>query len=163
MTEPIAVRVRDCACPDAPHTDGDVVYLRPVLSLAGGLEALTVMRKAVVGPDGTVDADALAPLLSPLYVRHGAVGWNFVGMDGPLPFDVNVLLADYSLAYPVAERADDLYSAAVLAPLLARLPKSSRNGQTVGSTSASPPSRQPRQRPSAPSSPASSGAMAPSP
>lgn len=155
----IEVRVREC--PD--HPDGDVVYLRPVLSLEGGLAALAAMRRTGVLAGGAVDGDALAISLSPIYVRHGAVGWNFHDANGPVPFDVEVLLADYSLAYPVADRADDIYSGPVLAPFLPRLPKSSRNGQTADSTSPSRPSRQPHPKPSAPSSPASSAGTALSP
>lgn len=134
MTEPTSVRVRDCACPGTPHPDGDVVYLAPKLSLAGGLAADFDIRKAA--GDGTF----LAQLWQVTFVRYGAIGWNLVDEDGPVDFDVNALLEDYTLARPVAEAADDLYGEAVMRPLVARLKATSPRGRTNGSTSVTQPS-----------------------
>lgn len=37
MANPLVpVRIGVCLCPDAPHADGDFVYLRPILDLRGG-------------------------------------------------------------------------------------------------------------------------------
>lgn len=132
MTEPIAVRVRDCECPENPHEDGDVVYLAPKLSLAGGLQAQADIIEAA-GNGGM-----LAASWQVTFVKHGATGWNFLDEDGEVPFDVNVLLEDYGLSSPVAEKADELYGESVMRPLLARLNATSRTGRTNGSTSATP-------------------------
>ncbi len=78
----------------------------------------------------------LAQLWQVIYVRHGAVGWNFLdGRGKPLPFDVDAILADYAIAQPVAEKADELYGEAVMAPLVRRLQAISPVGPTDGSTS----------------------------
>ena len=136
MPEPVVVRVRDCACPGTPHADeGDVVYLRPKLSLAGGIAAQQDLV-ASRGPDGTADVAELTRRWLVTYVRYGAIGWNFTGEAGePVPFDVNVLLDDFSLADSVADKADDLYAEAVLRPLGLSRPKTSPTGPTDASTS----------------------------
>lgn len=153
MAEPIEVRVRDCACPDGVHGEGDVVFLAPKLSLAGGLQASADIINAA--GSGTV----LASLWQVTFVRFGAIGWNFLDEEGPVPFDVAVLLEDYELSLPVAEKADELYGETVMRPLLARLRKTSPSGPKNGSTSATPPSTTKRR---AASSPASTVASPPS-
>lgn len=147
------VRVRDCECPGTPHPDGDVVYLAPKLSLAGGLAADYDIRTAA--GNGTF----LAQLWQVTLVKYGAIGWNFLDEDGPVPFDVNVLLEDYALASPVAEAADEAYGEAVMRPLLKRLKAISQPGRTNGSTSVTPPSTSKRR---ARSSPATTAASVPS-
>lgn len=133
MSEPVEVRVRDCECPGTPHPDGDVVYLAPKLSLAGGLAASADISTAL--GNGTM----LAELWLVTFVKHGAIGWNFLDEDGdPVPFDANVLLDDYELAMPIAEKADDLYGDTVARPFLTRLKAISQRGRTEASTS--PPS-----------------------
>jgi hypothetical protein len=131
MSEPVAVRVRDCECPGTPHgEEGDVVFLAPTLSLEGGLEATADIRVAV--HDGKV----IAKRWRVTFVRYGAIGWNWLDADGePLPFDVEVLLADYTLALPVSEKANDLYGESVVRPLLAKPKTTSPPGATGGSTS----------------------------
>ena len=64
------------------------------------------------------------------FVRDGAVGANFID-----PFDVNVILADYSIAAPVSEKANDLYGESVLRPLGLGPQATSPRGPTNGSTS----------------------------
>ena len=124
------VRARDCACPGTPHGEGDTVSLLPKLSLAGGLQAQADIIAAA--GDGVI----LAQRWLVTYVRQGAVGWNLVAEAGePVPFDVEVILADYAFALPVADRADDLYSPSVINPLAARLNGLSRTGRTDASTS----------------------------
>ncbi len=130
MTEPIEVRVRDCACPNEPHPDGDVVYLSSTLSLQGGLAAQADIIKSA--GNGT----ELAAAWRVSFVRHGATGWNLLDEDGdPVPFDVDALLSDYGLAYLVAEKADEVYGDAVMRPLLARLKTTSPSGRTKQPTS----------------------------
>ena len=127
--ELVIVRARDCACPGTPHEEGDTVSLLAKLSLSGGLAA----QADIIAAAG--DGSTLAQRWLVTYVRHGAVAWNLVDEDGPVPFDVDAILADYSFALPVADRADDLYSAAIIDPLTVRLNGISRNGLTDASTS----------------------------
>lgn len=127
----VPVRVRDCACPGTPHADeGDLVYLRPTLSLAGGIAA----QQDLVASNG--EANELVRRWLVTYVRYGAKSWNLLDEAGqPVPFDVDVLLDDFTLAEPVAEQANDLYSEAVLRPLAMSRSRTSRTGPTAASTS----------------------------
>jgi hypothetical protein len=146
MSDPVAVRVRDCECPGTPHgEEGDVVFLAPTLSLEGGLEATADIRVAV--HDGKV----IAKRWRVTFVRYGAIGWNWLDADGePLPFDVDVILADYSLALPVSEKADELYGESVVRPLVAKPKTTSRHGRTADSTSPTLRSITPRRKSSSP-------------
>lgn len=150
----IEVRVRDCTCPNTPHDNGDVVYLLPSLPLEGGAAA-EMDREYIM--DGYLEATEaqkikltmrLLARYTETYVRYGAVGWNWRHLDADgkvedVPFDVEVLLADYSLSRLVAGQASLLYSEAVLGPLLEaaqaakpnRQQRRSRSGRTGSSTS----------------------------
>lgn len=148
-----AVRVRDCTCPGTPHPDGDEVYLLPTLGLEGGAAA-ELDLDAVKSLPAKRATDALLARWTVTFVRYGAVGWNWLrtaAKDQPsdpdrieaVPFDVEILCSDYSLARLVAVKANDLYSEAVTAPLreaavvpLNRQQRRSRRGQTGSSTSA---------------------------
>jgi len=154
MAEPVAVRVRGCECPGTPHSDGDVVFVRPTLSLAGGLEAENDQSAALVEtfaaagtpPPGGFSKDQQSQMAIEMterlrrkwlvtYVRNGAVGWNLVDEAGPIPFDLEAVLDDYGLGQAVAEKCDELYGETVARPLLARLATPSRPGRMVRSTS----------------------------
>ena len=135
----VAVRFRDCMCPGTPHDgrdgadDGDYVYMRPVLGFAAGAEALRKMGES----DG--DVARIAELVGPTYIREGVVGWNLIAEDGgAAPLDIGSILDNFGWAYPIADKADDLYSQAVLAPLLQRMNAPSGNGQTAKSTPRTP-------------------------
>lgn len=124
MLTPVPVRVRDCACPDTPHADtGDLVYLRPTLSLEGGIAA----QQDLVASGG--DPGVLTRMWLVSFVRFGVTGANYE------PFSVDDLLADFDLAMPVAEKADELYSEAVLRPLGLSRSANSKRGPTASSTS----------------------------
>lgn len=137
MTDPVSVRVRDCTCPDAIHgEEGDVVYVAPTPSLDCGIQAELDIEAAT--KENTTEqavSDAMRRKWLSTFVRYGAIGWNLVGPDGPIPFDVGVLMADYGLARGVAEKVGDLYLPVVLAPFQTRLDAISRNGRTTASTS----------------------------
>lgn len=122
-TERLTVTFRDCGCPGSPHPEGDTVTMRPALGFAAGAEAL----RKIIEADG--DVNRIAELVGPVYIREGVIGWNMEDERGPVPLDTDLLLNDYTLAYPIAERGDDLYSQAVLAPLLTRMSVPSANGQ----------------------------------
>lgn len=169
----VFVRVRDCTCPGTPHKDeGDGVYLRPTIGLDGGLDAEAALlesndlfplpegsSKVVIDSIGTKRALYVRPRWFRTFIVHGAVDWNLWDADGPTPFDLDAVLADYAMARPVAEKANDLYQEAVLAPLVQAPPKSSSNGRTARATSRTAGSTRMR---SGPSSPDGSAGSAPS-
>lgn len=145
MDDLVPVRARDCTCPNTPHAEGDFVSILPRPSLDLGLEAQYDLSQ-VMDDKGVVDGTRLKARWLKTYIRMGAVAWNLTDADGaPVPFDVNVILADYEFAYPIADRCDDLYSEAILRPLMARLNAISPNGRTAASTSR--PVRSIRSRP----------------
>jgi hypothetical protein len=145
-TSPVEVNIGPCGCPNAPHADGDIVYLAPELSMPGGMAAQSAIS------EGITDPLRLQELLAEVWVRHGVIDWNLVDEDGDkLPLDAATIKA--ALPYGkggrlVAERADDLYAEAILAPLEERLRNSSRRGPTVVSSSTTPRSTRSRRRPS---------------
>lgn len=142
MADLVPVRVRACACPDAPHPDGDHVYILPALTLAAGLTAEQQMLEVfaqtpVPAKPSPADLDAigtarslkLRPLWFETFIRHQAVAW-----DLPAPFSVDALLADYTLARPVGDACADRYSAAVLAPFQTPADEHSPSGPTDAGT-----------------------------
>ncbi len=145
MNEPVAVRVRDCECPGAPHAgeEGDVVFLAPVPSMDLGLAA----EGDIVASLG--NGDLLRRRWFSTYIRFGTVGWNLLDPNGdPVPFNVETILADYSIGITVAERADELYGDIINGPLVRRLEATLRRGPTNGSTSKPRTLTPLRQRPS---------------
>ena len=158
---PVPVR---CPCPGTPHEDGDTVFLAPHIGFRAGLEAEATMVRVWTNLDtsGKVPTQTEASLkveaaLREIYVVGGVKAWTFVDEAGE-SIEVSedsiaeILLSDFSLARPVGDKADELYTASVLDPLLARLSKSSRTTRTRGSTSAKAPSSDKRPRPLKPSS-----------
>lgn len=131
MPDLVPVRVRDCACPDSPHADeGDLVYLLPTLPLDGGILAEQQLN-ANIG-----DPDRLTRVWLRTFLEHGIAGWNLTDEDGePVPFDAAVILADWTLARPVGDKAAELYSDSVLAPFQQASPSKSPTGPTRRGTS----------------------------
>lgn len=160
----LPIRVRDCACEGTPHEDvGDIVFVSPTLSYAGGLaaeaalhataEAYPVSERA---PDsekqrvGLLRLAKVQPEWLSIFVEHGAVGANFLE-----PFSTDAILADYSIARIVADAVTDLgYGNAVLAPFLTPPARHSPPGPTgTGGTSRrSPQTRSRRKSSSQPAS-----------
>lgn len=123
------VRVRDCACPETPHAEeGDGVFLASTLPAEGGIVAEQQMGESR-------DVEDLTRKWLITFVRYGATGWNFIDENGPTPFSVDDLLADWALARPVALRAGELYQAAVAAPFVQKPAKPSPTGRTRATTS----------------------------
>lgn len=125
------VRVRDCACPDKPH-EADVVYLNEKLSAAGGIAAEQEIAK------GFSDPEALTQRLLVAFVRHEATGWNLTDANGPVPFDVEELLADWSLSRNVITRAGELYTQVAIAPFQSKPGKPLPTGRTPATRSRTP-------------------------
>ena len=131
MTDPVAVPVGECRCPGTPHEE-DIVYLAPELSMPGGMAALG----AIAESNG--DSVKLAELIAGVWIRHGIVAWNLIDEDGPRPVTEAAVLEQLPYGrggQVVAEKADELYSEAVLAPLQKRLGTLSRSGSTSKATS----------------------------
>jgi hypothetical protein len=142
MDNLIAVRIGECQCPGAPHAEGDIVSLRPILDLRGGFRVkrrLIELNQAAYGEQNT-DMAELEIHLAEVYLTEGIAEWNLVDEDGvarPLT-DENLaafLFSDYSRAEAAADKADDLYRPAVLDPLVTRALNSLPDTQTSGSTS----------------------------
>lgn len=120
-----------CPCEGQPHADGDVVYLYPELSMAGGMAAQAALSDAM---DDGFDQMRLQELLAKVWMRHCVAAWTFLDDLGkPIP----VTPDNIALALPygkggrdVADKADNLYSRAVLAPLEERYAALSRTGRT---------------------------------
>jgi hypothetical protein len=138
MSDPlIPVEVGACRCPGAPHPDGDIVYLRPTLSLHGGMVA---QRKIIDLAGGESDSDEIMASLAEVFCRYGVVGWTFTDERGPVDVTPEAiqerLLDDFSLGFAVSDKAADLYSSGLIDPLRERASKSLQLMQTSGSTSA---------------------------
>jgi hypothetical protein len=153
MSQPVAVGVGACQCPGAPHPDGDVVSLRPVLGLASGI---AIQRLIVEANQDRADAAEIAGRLAEAYLLHGVAEWNLVDERGAIAVTPEAirreLLDDFSRGAPVAEAADELYMATVLGPLVNRALQSSPTTSTNGSTSVTLAGRSKPRRRSKPSS-----------
>lgn len=156
---PVTVPVGPCRCiggADAPrHPDGDEIYLAPEPSLTMGLRANGAIAKA------DNDPAMLEILLGRVFIEDGITGWTFVDEDGD-PFGVTPANIERLLPWnrggsAVAEKANDLYGEAILAPLAKRSLNMSKPGPTNGSTSPIRPSRSSRRSSSKSSSRTSSG------
>lgn len=142
MSSPVTVRVRDCACPDTPHPDGDEVYLPGAPSFRLGRAWERVFASGAGRTVSEVEDDLLE-----VYVRFGPTDWNLTDEAGePVPFDPDVLLADWRMARYVADRADDLYSADLIRPFLNAPRSRSPSGPNATSTSPTRPRTQKRSR-----------------
>lgn len=154
--ETITIRVRDCACPGTPHTDGDEVYGLPKMPARGGIEAQVHLKEAA-------DAAAMTGVWSIDCLRWGAVGWNLTDEQGrPVPFDVDVLIDDFELAEPVIDKLSDLYTPQVVHPLVRRSSGTSPSGATPSRgkvVSMSRTKRSTSKRPRRSSRPASEASM----
>ena len=158
------VRVKDCPV----HEEGHSVLLHSTLPLEGGLAAQQVREDVLnANPPANgkkrteAEIERVGQLLSRkwflVFVEFGAYDWDLCDGEGnPVPFDVSALLNDYALSHPVAERANDLYGEAVLAPFRQAPQARSPAGSTDATTPADPtPIRLPSRRSSRATSAAS--------
>lgn len=147
-TELIAVEGVPCPCPGRPHPDGDTVSLYPKMGLQDGAYA---QGKIIAAMEGRADSDEVTALLMTLYCRKGVAAWSMVDDKGK-PLEVTPeaieqrLLSDFSVGRVVAEKADALYSPALIDPLRIAVGKSLRPTPTNGSTSPKTPSSRRRRK-----------------
>ena len=146
-----------CPCPGAPH-ETDTVRLRPKLGLRAGvsLQGQIVAARNAREAGIEVNETEVYAALTEGYLLHGVAEWTFTDAEGaPIPVTPDtirsVLLDDFALASPVADRADALYAQAVILPLVdlgsTSLPRSRTNGSTSVPTTPTR-KRQKRSRPS---------------
>lgn len=150
----------ECICPPRAdgsprHPGGDTVTLRERLDFRAALTARNTMIVIKTEDPDAGTAEILAALTE-TYLLGGIVAWSLVDAKGkPIepskPAIREHLLSRPDIAMVVGDAADELYSQAVLLPLLARAQSSSPPTPTAASTSAvtAPmPLRQRRSRPS---------------
>ena len=122
------------------HHPSHTITLAPTISLAGGIAAEKAMLDVATASHATnaERARALTYAWAPVFARHAAIDWDLCDENGDaLPFDVEAILADYSLARLVADKAGDLgYGTAVMAPFAQTPEKPSRRTRTPATTSA---------------------------
>lgn len=151
----------DCQCDGSPHPEGDKVWFRPHLGALGGLAATAAINAAARRGISTMQED-IERELGLIYVIHGVVEWNFLSDQGKeIPVSEEVIRHGLDWAettYHLVDKAGELYGEEAFAPLVKRLPSSTKRGQTVVSISRKRPSSGTRQKPSRPSSPAGSAA-----
>lgn len=126
----VPVDLEGCRCPGSPHSH-DIVYLFPEFPADGGIAAMNAWQF------GAPNAETMTGILGRLYVQFGVAKWNFVDEKGdPVPVNVrNKALLNWDAVRPIAEKADELYGAKLLRPLVASRSPSSPNGHTGRSTS----------------------------
>lgn len=143
--ELVPVPVGYCPCKDAPHPDGDIVYLYPELSMPGGMAAQGAIS------EGAGDPIRLQELLARVWIAHGVAGWTFLDDEGkaiPATSENAIRALPYAKGgRAVAEKADDLYAEAVLAPLADRLRTLSQPGSIPSSRSATSRAKTSRRKP----------------
>jgi hypothetical protein len=85
-----------------------------------------------------LDVGTVTEKLGRLYVERGIVRWNFLDEGGEaIPISPDLLRRlNWDAIFPIANKAAELYSEALVRPLVAQASKSSSNGHTAPSTSA---------------------------
>lgn len=154
------------ATPTNPDWSGSTVYLLPALGLEGGAMAEFDLLSTQSIEDEDRRTFAMLARWTATFVRYGSVAWDWTRQNGEaVPFDPEVLVSDYSVSRLIAEKANQLYSEAVMRPLFEtaaarakdeqakanRAQRRSATGQTASSTSPRPAAT--RRRPAS-SSPA---------
>ena len=154
--QPVVVNVGPCRCiggADTLHPKGDEVYLAPEASMTLGLRSNGAIA---VSEDNPARLEAM---LGRVFIEEGITGWTFTEDDKPVlvtPASIERWLPWARGGALVSERANDLYSEAVLSPLRARFLLAQKRGPTSVLTSVTRPSRRQRLNSSKSSSPAPS-------
>jgi hypothetical protein len=111
---PPEVNIGDCECPGAPHSGGDLVWLRPKPDLNMGLAVQEALRQS-----GSLRGDGQAAVLSAM-VRYGVAAWNIRDEDGSVPITTDAVAQRLGWgegALKVTAKARELYWERVLSPL----------------------------------------------
>lgn len=148
----------DCVCPPLPggdvrHPDGDTVILRGALDFRGA----TAVRNIIgLREDGDTQVDVLASITE-AYLLYGIESWSVVNVEGkPVELTrdaIRARLALHPLAFmPLGDEAHELYSEAVVLPLLQPVSTPSPASRTGPSTSRTNGSGSSHRMPSKPSS-----------
>jgi hypothetical protein len=151
----------ECICPPRAdgsprHPAGDTVTLRERLDFRAALTARnTMVLLKTEDPDAST-AEILAALTE-TYLLVGIEAWSVTDAKGKPVEPTKAAIREMLLSRPdtamtVGNAADELYSAAVILPLVALAQNSSPPTPTNGSTSAPKPSSAKRPRPSKQSS-----------
>jgi hypothetical protein len=150
-----------CVCPptaagDTRHPDGDRVELREKLDFRSALTARNAIALAKEEDEDVSSAEILA-VLTETYLILGITSWTLVDEKGkkvePSRTAIRAFIeANPDAAMEVGDAADELYSAAVILPLVARAAKFSQPSPTTDSTSPTTGSAQKPRKPSKPSS-----------
>jgi len=154
--QPVVVNVGPCRCiggADTLHPKGDEVYLAPEASMTLGLRSNGAIA---VSEDNPARLEAM---LGRVFIEEGITGWTFTEDGDPVtvtPASIERWLPWARGGALVSERANDLYSEAVLSPLRARFLLAQKRGPTSVLTSVTRPSRRQRLNSSKSSSPAPS-------
>ena len=140
MEAPAPTEVRiPCICPDKSHADGDSIgFLWPLDFSRMALINRTIRYEKTARAGLSMPA-ALA-MLAELYLRNCITSWTLQEDGKPIPAtEENVerylMNGAPDVALDVADAADDLYSEAVLSPLVQKASTSSLAGATSESTS----------------------------
>jgi hypothetical protein len=151
----------ECICPPKAdgsprHPAGDTVTLRERLDFRAALTARNTMV-LVKTEDPDAGAAEILAALTETYLLVGVESWSLVDAKGKPVSVSRAAIREWLLSHPdiamtVGNVADELYSAAVLLPLVALASTSSPPTPTNGSTSPPKQSSEKRPKPSKPSS-----------
>lgn len=150
-----------CLCPpkatgEVRHATGDTIELRERLDFRSALTARNTFAMMKQEDPDTSAAEILAALTE-VYLLLGIASWSVVDGKGK-PVEPNkaaireYLLSKPDVAMTVGDAADELYSEAVITPLVVRAQNSSLPSPTNGSISATNGSHPKPRKPSKPSS-----------
>lgn len=131
----------ECVCPPLPdgserHPEGDTITLRGALDFRGA----TAVRNIIgLREDGDTQVDVLASITE-AYLLYGIESWSVVNVEGkPVELTrdaIRARLAIHPLRFmPLGDEAHELYSEAVVLPLLQPVSTSSPDSRTGPSTS----------------------------
>jgi hypothetical protein len=149
-----------CICPpkatgEVRHVNGDRVELRERLGFRSALTARNTIA-LLKQDDPDVQPPEILAALTEVYLEHGIASWTLVDDRGkptePNKENVRRLMEFHpDVAMDIGDACDELYTEAVILPLVNRALTSSPDTQTRGSTSPTTtplPARPKRSRPS---------------
>ncbi len=138
-----------CSCPSEVDAKGVVVKAAPIHD--HDTVSIPEVLDARLGAAGTnalsrhpLNSADLEGALSEVWLHNAPRAWTLVDAEGdPLPVTIDNIDARLTWnhgGFEIAEKANGLYAGDLFSPLVKRMPKRSRRGQTDNSTSATPSS-----------------------